>query len=62
MAAMSISALASFFADALKSISHGENHNNSKHAASFEYTEGVMRGNVHASMMNRTYKTTVSVK
>ena len=62
MAAMSISALASFFADEPKSINRGENHYNSKHVESFEYADGVMRGNVHASMKNRTYKTTVSVK
>ena len=62
MAAMSISALASSFADEPKSINRGENHYNSKHVESFEYADGVMRGNVHASMKNRTYKTTVSVK
>ena len=60
MAAMSISALASFFADDPKSINRGENHYNSKHVESFEYADGVMRGNVHASMKNRTYKTTVN--
>ena len=49
MAAMSISALASFFADETKSINPGENHYNSKHVKSFEYADGVMRGNVHAS-------------
>ena len=62
MAAMSISALASFFADETKSINRGENHYNSKHVESFEYADGVMRGNIHESMKNRTYKTTVSVK
>ena len=62
MAVMSISALASFFADELKSFNCGENHYNSKHVESFEYADGVMRGNVHTSMKNRTYKTTVSVK
>ena len=48
MAAMSISALASFFAEP-KSINRGENHYNSKHVESLEYADGVMRGNVHAS-------------
>jgi len=62
MAAMSISALASFFADEPKLINRGENHYNSKHVESFEYADSVMRGNVHASMKNRRYKTTVSVK
>ena len=62
MAAMSISAQASLFADEPKSINRGENHYNSKHVESFEYADGVMRGNVHASMKNRTYKTTVSIK
>ena len=51
-----------FFADETISINRGENHYNSKHVECFEYADGVMRGNVHASMKNRTYKTTVSVK
>ena len=46
----------------LASIILGENHYNSKHVESFEYADGGIRGNVHASMNNRTYKTTVSVK
>ena len=62
MAAMSISALASFFADEPKSISRGENHYNYKQVESFEYTDSVMRGNIHSSMKSRTHKTTVGVK
>ena len=62
MAVMSITALGSFFAVELKSINLGENHYICKHVESFEYADGVMRGNVQTSMKNRTYKTTVSVK
>ena len=51
MAAMSMDALASFFPD--EPINRGENHYNSKHVESFEHADGVMRGNVHASMKNK---------
>lgn len=61
MAAISIGVLASFVANEPKSIIRGENHYNSKHVESFQYAHGGIRGNVHASMNNRTYKTTVSV-
>ena len=60
MAALSISSLASFFADEQKSLTRGENHHQSNHIESFFYNDGVIRGEVHASMKKIVYKVTVS--
>ena len=44
MAALSISSLASFFADEQKSFTRGENHYKSNHVESFSYSDGIIRG------------------
>ena len=50
MASLLIAALISFFAEEKKSIERGENHYRSEHIESFTYNQGVLRGEVHASM------------
>ena len=60
MASFTISALASFFSGEQKSISRGENHYRSEHVVNFCYEQGVLRGQVQASMKNKLYKVTVS--
>jgi len=60
MASLSIAALSSFFTEEHESISRGENHYKSGHVESFIYNQGVIRGEVHASMKNKVYKVTVS--
>ena len=60
MAALLISSLASFFADEQKSLTRGENHYKSNHVESFSYSDGVLRGEIHASMKKKVYKVTVS--
>ena len=60
MAALSISSRASFFADEQKSLTRGENHYKSNHVESFSYSDGVLRGEIHASMKKQVYKVTVS--
>ena len=60
MAAITITALASFFAGEPKSIQRGENHYKSEHIESFHYSSGIIRGSVQASMKNKSYKVTVS--
>ena len=58
MAGITISALTSFFSDEPKSIQRGENRYKSDHIESFQYSHGIIRGSVHASM--KSYKVTVS--
>ena len=60
MASLSIAALSSFFAGEQKSITRGENHYRSGHIDKLCYSQGVLRGQVHASMKNKAYKVTVS--
>ena len=60
MAAISISSLASFFADEQKSLTRGENHYKSNHVESLSYSDGIIRGEIHASMKKKVYKVTVS--
>ena len=60
MSALSISSLISFFGEEQKSIKKGENHYKSGHVESFNYSQGILRGEVHASMRNKVYKVTVS--
>ena len=60
MATLSIASLLSFFSDEKKSIKKGENHFNSDHVEAFSYQQGVLRGEVHASMKKKVYKVTVS--
>ena len=62
MSMLSIVSLISFFADEQKSIKKGENHYKSGHVESFSYNQGILRGDVHASMKNMVYKVTVSGK
>eukprot|EP00795_Rhopilema_esculentum_P005378 gene5378-553_t len=62
MAAITISALTAFFSDEPKSIQRGENHFRSDHVESFYYSDGVIRGSVHASMKNKFYKVTVFLR
>ena len=59
MVAITISALTSFFSDEPKSINRGENHYKSRHVESFHYSDGIIRGSVHASMKDKSYKVTV---
>ena len=60
MATLSISSLLSFFSDEKKSIKKGENHYKSDHVEAFSYQQGILRGEVHASMKKKIYKVTVS--
>ena len=60
MSALSISSLISFFGEEQKSIKKGENHYKSGHVESFNYSKGILREEVHASMRNKVYKVTVS--
>ncbi|KAM7440298.1 hypothetical protein ABFA07_010407 [Porites harrisoni] len=59
MATLSIASLLSFFSDEKKSIKKGENHFNSDHVEAFSYQQGVLRGEVHASMKKKVYKVTI---
>ena len=49
-----------FFGEKQKSIKKGENHYKSGHVESFTYSQGILGGEVHASMRNKVYKVTVS--
>ncbi|XP_020606184.1 uncharacterized protein LOC110044947 [Orbicella faveolata] len=59
MASLSIASLISFFFEEKKSIERGENHYKSDHIESFSYQQGVLRGEVHASMKKKVYKVTI---
>ena len=60
MASLSIASLISFFSEEKKSIRKGENHFKSDHVESLLYQQGVLRGEVHASMKKKVYKVTVN--
>ena len=60
MAMLSIALLLSFFLEEKKSIKKGENHFKLDHIEAFTYQQGVLRGEVHASMKQKVYKVTVS--
>ena len=62
MAPLSISSLVSFFSDELKSLTRGENHYKCNDIESFTYSDGIIRGEVHASMKKKVYKVTVSLR
>ena len=62
MSELSIVSLISFFGEEQKSIKKGENHYKSGHVESFTYSQGILRGDVHASMWKKVYKVTVSGK
>lgn len=59
MATLSIASLFSFFSEEKKSIKKGENHFKSDHIEAFTYQQGVLRGEVHASMKQKVYKVTI---
>ncbi|XP_067039593.1 uncharacterized protein [Acropora muricata] len=59
MATLSIASLLSFFLEEKKSIKKGENDFNSDHIQAFTYQQGVLRGEVHASMKQKVYKVTI---
>ena len=61
MASLSIASLISFFAEEKKSIERGENHYKSDHIEAITYHQGVLRGDVHASMKKKVYRVTVSL-
>ena len=61
MASLGIASLFSFFSEETKSIRKGENHYKSGHVESFVHQQGVLRGEVHASMKKKVYKVTVIV-
>lgn len=60
MATLCIASLLSFFLEEKKSIKKGENHFKSDHIEAFTYQQGVLHGEVHASMKKKVYKVTVS--
>ena len=60
MATLSIASLLSFFLEEKKSIKKGENDFKSDHIEALTYQQGVLRGEVHASMKQKVYKVTVS--
>jgi len=53
---LSISSLIAFFSDEKKSIKRGENHYKSDHIKSFNYQQGALRVEVHASMKKMSTK------
>ena len=59
MTSLSILSLLSLFDRDVKSIEKGENHVKSDHVEAFSYSAGVLRGEIHASMKQKTYKVTV---
>ena len=58
MALLTINSLLNFFGEE-KSIQRGENHYKSSHVEKFYYHEGVIQGEVQASMKKKVYKVTV---
>lgn len=59
MVSLSISSLSLFFVDEHKSITKGENHYKSGHVETFIYDQGVIRGQVKASMKDLWYIVTI---
>ena len=57
---MTTSSLLSLFENDNKSVSRGENHFKSNHVESFSASQGVLKGQVHASMKKKVYNVTVS--
>ena len=49
-----------FFENEQKYLTRDENHYKSNHVESFAYFDGIIRGEVHASMKKKAYKVTVS--
>ena len=60
MTSLCVALLLPFFSEETKSIKKGENHYKSEHVEAFTYQQGVLRGEVHASMNKKVYKVTVS--
>ena len=61
MAALSISFLVSFFSDEQKSLTRGEKHYKSNQIERFTYGDGIICGEVHASMKEKVYRVMVSL-
>jgi len=55
MAVLTISSLLSFFENENKSVSRGVNHFKSNNVESFSVSQGVLKGQVHASMKKKVY-------
>ena len=66
MAVLTTASLLSFFENENKSVSRGEHHFKSNHVESFSgatsdsASQGVLKGQVHASMKKKVYNVTVS--
>lgn len=60
MVLLSITSLISLFSREKKYIRKGENHYKSDHVGSLSYQQGVLCGEVHASMKKKVYKVMVS--
>jgi len=50
MVVLTIASLLSFFSNEHKSVSRGEDHIKSKHVESLGASQGILKGQVHASM------------
>ena len=59
MSTLSIASLLSFFLEGKKSMKKRENHFKSDHIEAFTYQQGVLQGEVHASMKQKISKVTV---
>ena len=58
--AVTIASLLSFFENENKSVSRGQFHFKSNHVESFSASQGVFKGQVHASMKKIVYNVTIS--
>ena len=58
--AVTIASLLSFFENENKSVLRGEYHFKSKYVESFSASQGVFKGQVHASMKKIVYNVTIS--
>jgi len=60
MAVLAIASELSFFENENKSVSRGENHFKANHVESFNASQGILKGQAHASMREKVYNVTVS--
>ena len=58
--AVAIASVLSFFENENKSVSRGEYHFRSNNVESFSASQGVFKGQVHASMKKTVYNVTIS--
>jgi len=54
MAELTIACLLSFFENENKSVSRGENHFKSNHVKSFKASQGILKEQVHASILEKS--------